>query len=45
MKIEKCYYCGGDCANQPEDSEFLCDGYAGDIDDLYNNEQASEQEE
>jgi hypothetical protein len=43
VRIEKCYYCGGNCPNEPKDSEFLCDSYAGDIDDLYKNEQASEQ--
>ena len=43
MKIEKCYYCGGNCPNEPKDSEFLCDSYAGDIDDLYKNEQANNQ--
>jgi hypothetical protein len=32
--VEDCPYCGGNCPNEPEDSEFLCDGYAGDIDDL-----------
>ena len=41
MKIEKCYYCGGNCPNESKDSEFLCDSYAGDIDDLYKNEQAT----
>ena len=30
----ECKYCGGDCVNEPEDSEFLCDGFAGDIDGL-----------
>jgi polygalacturonase len=34
MNKESCYYCGGDCTNQPEDSEHLCDGFAGDIDGL-----------
>ena len=43
MKKEKCYYCNGNCPNEPKDSEFLCDSNAGDIDDLYKNEQASEQ--
>jgi len=33
-----CHYCGGDCPNQPEDSEHLCDGFAGDIDGLYEKE-------
>ena len=35
MNKESCYYCEGDCPNQPEDSEHLCDGFAGDIDGLY----------
>ena len=35
MNKESCYYCGGDCPNQREDSEHLCDGFAGDIDGLY----------
>jgi hypothetical protein len=29
---EECKYCGGDC---PTDEEHACDGYLGDIDDLY----------
>jgi hypothetical protein len=29
---EECKYCGGDC---PNDEEHACDGYLGDIDDLY----------
>jgi hypothetical protein len=29
---EECKYCGGDC---PNDKEHACDGYLGDIDDLY----------
>ena len=29
---EKCRYCGGDC---PDDPNFACDGYIGDIDNLY----------
>lgn len=33
---ETCRYCGGGC---PKDGgEFVCDGYAGDIDNLYNGE-------
>jgi len=36
--LEKCYYCGGNCPNEPKDSEFLCDSYAGDIDNLYKEE-------
>ena len=36
MNNEKeCYYCGGNCPNEPDDSEYLCDGFAGDIDGLY----------
>ena len=35
-----CKYCGGDCPNQPEGSEHLCDGYAGDIDGLYGDTQS-----
>lgn len=30
-----CAYCGGNCPNEPDDSEFLCDGFSGDIEDLY----------
>ena len=33
--MELCRYCGGNCANEADDSEHLCDGYAGDIDNLY----------
>ena len=29
---EKCRYCGGDC---PDDPNHACDGYIGDIDNLY----------
>ena len=32
---KECHYCGGNCPNEPEDSEYLCDGFAGDIDGLY----------
>ncbi len=35
MTHEKCKYCGGNCPNEPADSEHLCDGFAGDIDNLY----------
>lgn len=31
----ECHYCGGECPNEPNDSEYLCDGFAGDIEDLY----------
>ena len=33
--MEICGYCGGNCPNEPENSEHLCDGFAGDIDELY----------
>ena len=33
--METCKYCGGNCPNEPENSEHLCDGFAGDIDNLY----------
>jgi len=29
---EECRYCGGDC---PRDEEHACDGYLGNIDQLY----------
>jgi len=32
---EECKYCGGEC---PNDEEHACDGYLGDIDDLYKDE-------
>ena len=32
---ETCGYCQGNCPNEPDDSEYLCDGFAGDIDGLY----------
>jgi len=35
VEQETCSYCGGNCPNEPEDSEYLCDGFAGDIDGLY----------
>ena len=31
----RCRYCGGNCAVQPDDSNNMCDGFAGDIDGLY----------
>ena len=31
-----CRYCGGECPDKGGD--FVCDGYAGDIDNLYGNE-------
>ena len=30
-----CLSCGGNCPNESENSEYLCDGFAGDIDHLY----------
>ena len=33
--VDTCRYCGGNCPNEPDDSAFLCDGFAGDIDGLY----------
>ena len=30
--MSECKYCGGDCSNQ---EEYMCDGYSGDIDNLY----------
>ena len=35
----KCRYCGGNCPNEPDDSEYLCDGFAGDIDSLYEDDE------
>tara|TARA_B100001250_G_scaffold333364_1_gene299001 strand:+ start:206 stop:328 length:123 start_codon:yes stop_codon:yes gene_type:complete len=32
MINEPCRYCGGDCPRTPD---YMCDGYAGDIDNLY----------
>ena len=40
---EECHYCGGNCPNEPDDSEYLCDGFAGDIDGLYAKEEASDE--
>jgi len=31
-ECEPCHYCGGNC---PNDHEHMCDGYSGDIDNLY----------
>ena len=31
---DKCKYCNENC---PNDSDYMCDGYAGDIDNLYEN--------
>lgn len=32
----KCLYCNGDC---PKDEDHACDGYLGDIDNLYDQEE------
>ena len=34
---DECRYCGGNCPNEPDNSEYLCDGFAGDIDNLYHS--------
>jgi hypothetical protein len=44
-KIEdknECMYCGGNCPNEPENSPNLCDGFAGDIDDIYEQQRRDE---
>ena len=33
--MDKCHYCGGEC---PSDENNACDGYLGDIDNLYEKE-------
>ena len=43
MKNIVCRYCGGNCPNEEENSLYLCDGYAGDIDGLYAKESDSKQ--
>ena len=40
LKMNDCKYCGGNCPEQVDKNgearaEFICDGYAGDIDGLY----------
>ena len=37
-EVKECYYCGDNCPNEPNDSEYMCDGFAGDIDGLYTEE-------
>ena len=32
MTDRKCYYCGQNC---PQNEEYACDGYLGDVDNLY----------
>lgn len=39
-----CAYCGGNCPDEPEDSENLCDGFAGDIDNLYGDNDGTQNE-
>lgn len=34
---DECRYCGGNCPNESKDGD-VCDGYAGDIDGLYEQE-------
>ena len=31
----KCKYCGGNCPNEDDSSEYICDGYRNDPDGLY----------
>jgi len=33
---EPCRYCGGNC---PNDHDHMCDGYSGDVDNLYQEEE------
>jgi len=40
----KCHYCGGECPGEPTDSEYLCDGFAGDIDDHYTKKEEDDDE-
>jgi hypothetical protein len=35
MTMSECRYCGGECETS---DEYMCDGYAGDIDNLYGEE-------
>ena len=35
LEDEDCRYCGGNCPNEPPGSNNLCDGFAGDVDNLY----------
>ena len=44
MTNSTCMYCEGNCPNEPKDSEYLCDGYAGDIDHLYKECHETEEE-
>ena len=43
LLMNNCKYCGGECPEQvlkngEARADFLCDGYAGDIDNLYGDE-------
>jgi len=33
--MSECRYCGGECETS---DEYMCDGYAGDIDNLYGDD-------
>ncbi len=37
--MSECRYCGGECETS---DEYMCDGYAGDIDNLYGDDDAVE---
>ena len=39
FEYSPCAYCGGNCPYEPDDSGFLCDGFAGDIDGLYKEDE------
>ena len=41
-EAEECRYCGGDC---PRDEEHACDGYLGNIDQLYEEEEEEDEED
>jgi len=40
-----CPYCSGNCPNEPDDSDHLCDGFAGDIDGLSAAEEEQRKDE
>ena len=40
LETEECKYCGGDC---PNDEDNACDGYLGDIDGLYEEDDYADQ--
>lgn len=35
LTMSECRYCGGECETS---DEYMCDGYAGDIDNLYGDD-------